>query len=543
MPFSFIEIEERKKTVIFFLFLFMVLFYFFGAWCLTVTVRFAFLVKTTNSFRHLFFLPFQHLLTIFFIALIAGGLHWYFSVSTGVEMILRSLRARPPDKEDTYHQKLQHIVDEVGVATGGRRIECVVLPLFAMNAFSIADFKNRAVIGVTEGLIARLKRAQLEAVVAHEAAHIVSQDTLIKTITASLFGVYAVLLAQLKKSIEASFNGSYRSRGPHPAVILIFIVTAIIHGVGKVLSMFISRQCEYRADAVAVRLVRDPLSLAQSLYKISRNWRGGGFGAEQMESLFIVNPNFCTLDEEEGFFANLFSTHPPLSRRMRILLDMGHSDLTTLKEEAKDIKKVRRKEVHVTTMREPRWYVERGGLWEGPLLMRELVMLGGITHDCFVRREGSDKITFLYQDGELLRHFKAQGESGSTQGCPRCGSGVSKVLYEGVPVHQCTLCKGVLLEDEKIPRILVREDQGFSDEVIKQAQVVEETARTFSMNTIARMRHELICPQCGQVMMRNFYNYAYPIEVDRCYNCKLIWFDKDELEVLQYLVEKANSRG
>ena len=278
MPFSFIEIEERKKRVIFFLFLFLIFFYFLSFWFLTITARFALFSVSMTSLRQAFYLTPKYIFTILGIALLAAIFHWLTAVADSTEWLLRILKALPPDKEDAYHKRLQNIIDEISVATGGKKINCVVLPVFALNAFSIADLRNQAIIGVTEGIISRLNRAQLEAVVAHETAHIVSGDTLVKTITVSLFGVYGTILTGLRAGMEQSSKGYYGrgGRGLNPSVLIIYLVTSIIYGLSKFIAMFISRECEYRADAVAVRLVRDPLSLAQGLYKISRAWRGGG---------------------------------------------------------------------------------------------------------------------------------------------------------------------------------------------------------------------------------------------------------------------------
>ncbi len=244
MPFSFIEIEERKTKIIIFLFLFLILFYFFSAWILTLTVRILFLGRFLTSSRRLFSLSFNHLAVIFLISLIIGVSHWFISVSNTTEKILTLLGARPPDKEDTYHKRLINIIDEVSIALGGRKIDCVVLPVFGMNAFSIADFRNRAVIGVTEGLLSRLSRPQLEAVVAHEAAHIVSKDTLVKTIAVAIFSIYAAILDKLKSGMEGTTSSRYGNRGGGISVyiVIVYLVTAILHGLGKLISMFISRR-------------------------------------------------------------------------------------------------------------------------------------------------------------------------------------------------------------------------------------------------------------------------------------------------------------
>lgn len=552
MPFSFIDIEERKTKEIIFLFIFLVGFYFFSAWILAVTVKFLLAFQLKMAFHNIAKFPLNQLVIIFCTALLIAVFHWWYSTSSSIPRILTILKSQPLDKEDRYHKRLGNIVEEVSVATGGRKIEAVVLPIYAMNAFSLADSNGRAIIGVTEGLLAKLNRAQLEAVVAHEAAHIVTQDTLIKTIAVSLFSVYGSICEMLKKAMTSgtSSRGSsgryYRSgnRGGLPfQLIVLYVVVAILYCMSKIISMFISRQCEYRADAVAVRLVRDPLGLARALYKISRGWRGGGVGYESMESLFILNPNYCEADENEGFFSNLFSTHPPIANRMAILLNMAHTNFEALKDLAVQIKKIRSKEVKVVKLKEPRWFASKTGPWEGPFTAVEMASLGWLRFDSFIKREGTAKPILVSSDPELVKLLKEnEGQSSGAHLCPRCRQSLSKVLYEGVPIHQCFSCQGVLVEDKKISRILVREEQGFSDELVKKAKLIEDFSKTpFSMRN-AKMQNELSCPLCNNQMLRGFYNLAYLIEVDRCFPCGVIWFDKDELEILQYLIEKSESR-
>ena len=205
----------------------------------------------------------------------------------------------------------------------------VVIPTMAINAFAVSDFSGRAVIGVTEGMLARLTRAQLEAVVGHEAAHIVTGDCLATTVTSSLFELYSGML----RGFEALFRGGGLGRRRYSSaefrggaqgavfVILIYVLLMITKLLSQMVRLFISRQREYRADAIAVRLTRDPLSLAEALYAISYRWRGAGLPAQELEAIFTVNPVYSALDEQKGLWADMFSTHPPVADRIKVLLN------------------------------------------------------------------------------------------------------------------------------------------------------------------------------------------------------------------------------
>src|SRR6185503_11744032 len=146
--------------------------------------------------------------------------------------------------------------------------------------FALSDFQGRHVIGTTEGVLSRLSRAQIEAIVGHEAAHVVSGDCLATTVTSSLFELYSGLLKGMELMFRGSGRSSYRSSrssgrgggGIVAIIIVVYLLLLITKFLGYLLRMFISRQREYRADAIAVRLTRDPLSLAEALYAIGYHW-------------------------------------------------------------------------------------------------------------------------------------------------------------------------------------------------------------------------------------------------------------------------------
>ncbi len=105
---------------------------------------------------------------------------------------------------------------------------------------------------------------------------------------------------------------------------------------------------------------------------------------------------------------------------------------------------------------------------------------------------------------------------------------------------KCSYCGGIFVENEKISRILFRTDMQFSDETarraelaIKQGNALKEGDRRFRLDNPS----VLTCPKCLNKMRRQFFVYSYPVEIDRCISCEGVWFDKDEIEVLQYIYE------
>ncbi|MGE5751255.1 MAG: M48 family metalloprotease, partial [Nitrospirota bacterium] len=159
MPLTFIDIERQKNWRIWAFFLILMLLYF----VVTAVFTLIFLPVLVHASAHFW-------IFVAVIAFFVAGIHFLFSAYDTVNVIIRGLSAQLPDPKDDIHKMLINIMEEIHVVTGNRRkMQCVVLPSLSMNALAAADLKGAAVIGITEGLLSRLTRPQLEAVIAHEA--------------------------------------------------------------------------------------------------------------------------------------------------------------------------------------------------------------------------------------------------------------------------------------------------------------------------------------------------------------------------------------
>jgi Zn-finger nucleic acid-binding protein len=426
-----------------------------------------------------------------------------------------------------------NIMQEIHVVTGKRRtIQCVVIPSFSMNALAAADLKGEAAIGITEGLLSRLTRSQLETVLAHEAHHVLSGDCLEATVAASLFGT---LSAVIEKSTQASRGRSFAS----PAVLMAWGLLKLSY----MLNMFISREREYRADAASVRMTRNPVALAETLHLLSRSWRGAGFIGSGFEMLCIVNPEVSALDEAEGLWADLFSTHPPIRKRMDILLKMARVSISELDAKAD----TREAAANAQKPPQPKYYaMDPQQQWQGPFLIAELSTLPWLSPLTWVTTGDQEPVDRAWKQPTINAIFaarlsqKEQSESGFT--CPTCRQPLVTTAYESTQVYRCNFCAGTLVENDKIPRIIARTQQPCTERLTALAKaVVDENQLKVSKKMLAPGAKSSIplapCPKCGNPMNRSFYNGVYLIEIDRCSFCGLTWFDHDELEMLQCLIE------
>jgi heat shock protein HtpX len=525
MPFTFIEIEEQKTRRIWIFFVVLVLLYF----ALLATLLAA--ASEALSLPYGMFLNTRVLLGLSLVSLTAATLHFCFSTMDIIRFLHENLAAVKPDPEDGIHHQLLNILQEIQVVTGNRKkIDCVVIPTLAMNALAAVDLRGNATIAVTEGLLSRLTRPQLEAVVAHEAYHILSGDCLEATVAASLFGFPASALEKLSGTFAPGFRLS-------PA----FLLAHLLLKFSQLLNMFISREREYRADAGAVRMTRNPLALAEGLQRVSRSWRGIGYIGGGLEMLCMVNPRVRATDESEGWWANLVSTHPPIRIRIRILASMARVGLSQVIEQA-----VPRKRSKDGGQPEPVFYaLDPRHQWQGPFVLSELSFLPWMSPLTWISDGGgaADRAWKIPRIGQAVFMQRLAQDQKQATGflCPSCRQPLIEISYDRTQVYQCHFCGGILVENAKIARIMARGDTVYSDRVRALSRTVMKEnlgKRNKPPGESLPVETETlrICPSCKNPMMRTFYSLAYLVEIDRCTYCGVTWFDPDELEMLQCMI-------
>ncbi len=183
------------------------------------------------------------------------------------------------------------------------------------NAFATGRNPKNAAVAVTTATLNLLDKNELTGVLAHELSHIKNRDTLITTIAATIAGVisYVAFMARF----AAIFGGGRNSEGAGNilSLLVLAILTPII---AALLQLALSRSREYLADEKGARISKHPLALASALQKLEKAAKIKPMkkGNPATSSLFIVNPFSA-----RGV-ATLFSTHPPISLRVKKLQEM-----------------------------------------------------------------------------------------------------------------------------------------------------------------------------------------------------------------------------
>ena len=230
--------------------------------------------------------------------------------------------ARGPISEED-HRQLYRTVENLCIGAGLPMPKIYIIEDGSMNAFATGRDPNHASVAITRGLLDKLERRELEGVLAHELSHIGNRDTLVMTTVVVLIGSLALIsdLALRLTWFGAGSRGSYRDKNSKAGgLILIAALIAVILApiVARLISFAISRQREYLADASGALLTRYPEGLASALEKIRGDTDPLDAATKATEHLYIVNP----LTEHQSMLNNLFSTHPPLDERIKLLRTM-----------------------------------------------------------------------------------------------------------------------------------------------------------------------------------------------------------------------------
>jgi heat shock protein HtpX len=282
-----------------------------------------------DAYHHI--VPFIGIVT----TLTAAGICWY-SWRNGADRVLWSTGAwelvEPASPEQ---QQLVNVVEEMAIASGLPKPKIWVVPDDDPNAFATGRDAATASIAVTEGLLAKLSRDELQAVVAHEMAHIQNLDVRLMTLLAGMVGAIALMSdgmgrmigrGGLRRGSGTAGRGSGRGGNPLGIVILVlWLLTLVVAPVvSRLLAMAVSRKREYLADASGAQFTRNPMALASALEKLEAATAATRSITRGAAHLCIVDPAPGVLAEKEGFLADFLGSHPPIRQRIIRLKGMGY---------------------------------------------------------------------------------------------------------------------------------------------------------------------------------------------------------------------------
>ena len=245
-------------------------------------------------------------------ALILAALMNFVSYFFSDKIALAMYSARPVTREQL--PRVYDVVERMTQRIGLPMPKIYVIPTDSPNAFATGRNPSHASVAVTEGILNVLDDEELEGVLAHELAHVRNRDILISSIAATLAGAITFLA---RMGMWAGMFGGYSSRedrdrgGGGIAALLMLILAPLA---AMLIQLAVSRSREYQADATGAHFTGNPYALARALQKLDASSKRLPMTASPSTAhLFIVQP-LAGVD-----FASLFSTHPPIAKRVERL--------------------------------------------------------------------------------------------------------------------------------------------------------------------------------------------------------------------------------
>lgn len=243
---------------------------------------------------------------------------WYFSD----KIVLWSSGAKKVTREQ--FPELHDIVERIVARNSLPKPKIAVINTNMPNAFATGKGPRSSVVVVTTGLMDLLDTEELEGVLAHELTHIRNRDVLVLTL-ASLFSTVAWYLMQFGfyGGMGYGYGGGRDRNNSGGALILVIVVAMLTWVISFLIIRAISRYREFAADRGSAQMTGKPVKLANALMKISGGMRQ--VPPKDLRQVEGLNAFFIVPALSGSTIGNLFSTHPPVEKRIQKLMEMEAS--------------------------------------------------------------------------------------------------------------------------------------------------------------------------------------------------------------------------
>jgi heat shock protein HtpX len=244
---------------------------------------------------------------------------------------LRVSRAKPAPVEE--YARYHNIVEGLCIASGLPKPRLYIIDDPAPNAFATGRNPRNAAVAVTTGLLGKMNRIELEAVLAHELSHIKNYDILVSTLAVTMVGVVALLADMgvrmlwwgMGRSSHRDFDSRQGGNGGPLALLSIvgFVLLALSPLIAQVMQRTISRRRETLADVSGVEMTRYPPGLISALEKLRDDSTVVHSTSHATAHLWIEQPSAQSEDEGRlARFNRMFDTHPSIDERIALLREL-----------------------------------------------------------------------------------------------------------------------------------------------------------------------------------------------------------------------------
>ena len=221
--------------------------------------------------------------------------------------------SKPLERKE--NKRVYNLVENLCISKGMKVPQIFLIEDDSLNAFASGINERTFAVTLSRGIIDKLDDDELEGVIAHELSHIRNRDVRLMMVSIIFVGIFAFVAEIAFRSLRfGALSRGKKDAGV--AILAAIVISAVCYLIALLLRFGISRSREYLADAGAAEMTRKPYALASALRKIDQDPLIEAVHNRDVAQLFIENPQ----PEEKKFsFSNLFSTHPPIQKRIELL--------------------------------------------------------------------------------------------------------------------------------------------------------------------------------------------------------------------------------
>lgn len=249
------------------------------------------------------------------LVLIGVGIWFLIAWSGNAAMIRMATKSKPLDRKE--NKRVYNLTENLCISQGMKTPHIYIINDDSLNAFASGIDGRTYAVTLSKGIIEKLDDDELEGVIAHELTHIKNRDTRVLIISIIFVGVFAFLAEMAFRSLRFAGRGKKDSKGSGGIILIAIVVTAVAYFISILLRFGISRKREYLADAGSAEMTKKPYALANALRKISADPLIEAVERRDVAQLFIDNPQVSV--RKSGSWDNMFATHPPIEKRIKLL--------------------------------------------------------------------------------------------------------------------------------------------------------------------------------------------------------------------------------
>ena len=255
--------------------------------------------------------------------LVSLGVGMWFLIAYFSHSAMINLATGAHTLERKENMRVYNLTENLCMSVGMKMPKLQIIESDALNAFASGISDKTYTVTLTRGIINTLNDEELEGVIAHELMHIRNRDVRLLIISIIFVGIFSFLIQVTFRSLlYGALSGGHRKKDGKDSgaglMLVILVVSLVAYFLSLLFKFALSRKREYMADAGAAQMTRNPMALASALRKISGNAEVDEVKSEDIQEMFIENPP----GSSAGFLGEvgaLFSTHPPIDKRIKVL--------------------------------------------------------------------------------------------------------------------------------------------------------------------------------------------------------------------------------